>query len=330
MKTISLAMIIKNEEKNLPNALNSVKNEVDEIIIVDSGSTDKSIEIAKSFGAKIIETTWNNSFSELRNLALKNSTKDWILYLDADEILTTKNLKSFIPKNDKIGALKCQVIGNHLQPNNKVEKHAMSFPRFFVNDSRLMFYGRVHEAILPSLMQCNFEVEQSEISILHSGYDCSENEMKNKALRNYELLKQDIYDNPTNSFAFYSLAQVLLVLKCYKQARRAIEMSIKLNNMTDEIKSSIYVVYARLLYFYKEFDKAIYWCNESLTLAPKQFNANMVKSECYFQLGNKLHAMAILENLLELSKTKFVSNTGYDVLLSTKQIEEIIKKVNPE
>ena len=87
MKTLSLCMITKNEEKNLSRCLDSIKDIVDEIIIVDTGSTDKTVEIAKSYGAHIYHYDWNNDFSKARNVSLQKATKDWILVLDADEVL---------------------------------------------------------------------------------------------------------------------------------------------------------------------------------------------------------------------------------------------------
>ena len=84
-QTISLCMITKNEENYLEQCLDSAKEIADEIIIVDTGSTDKTKEIAKSFGAKIVDFKWNEDFSEARNESLKHATKEWILVLDADE-----------------------------------------------------------------------------------------------------------------------------------------------------------------------------------------------------------------------------------------------------
>ena len=87
MKTLSLCMITKNEENNLSRCLDCIKEFVDEIIIVDTGSTDKTVEIAKSYGAHIYHYDWNNDFSKARNVSLQKATKDWILVLDADEVL---------------------------------------------------------------------------------------------------------------------------------------------------------------------------------------------------------------------------------------------------
>ena len=89
--TISLCMIVKDEEKFLPTCLESVKGYVDEIIIVDTGSTDRTIEIARRYNAKIYCHAWENSFSKARNYSLKYATGDWILILDADEEIERKD-----------------------------------------------------------------------------------------------------------------------------------------------------------------------------------------------------------------------------------------------
>src|SRR3989338_2535121 len=101
-QTISLCMITKNEEKYLEQCLNSVKAFVDEVVIVDTGSIDKTKEIAKRFNAKIYDFKWVDDFSAARNESLKYATKDWILVLDADEVLEEKDclkIKELI-KND--------------------------------------------------------------------------------------------------------------------------------------------------------------------------------------------------------------------------------------
>ena len=86
-QTIALCMIVKNEEKLLGKCLQSAKSLVDEIIVVDTGSTDRTMEIANEFGARVYQHAWQNSFSEARNHALNYVTSDWILQLDADEQL---------------------------------------------------------------------------------------------------------------------------------------------------------------------------------------------------------------------------------------------------
>lgn len=110
MKNLSLVMIVKNEQGNLRRCLESVKDIVDEIVIVDTGSTDKTKEIALEFGAKVFDYKWDNNFSNARNYAIKNSSGDWNLILDGDEYIPKidlANIRNFInSNNNKIGQVK--------------------------------------------------------------------------------------------------------------------------------------------------------------------------------------------------------------------------------
>ena len=105
--SISLCMIVKDEEESLPTCLNSIRDYVDEIIIVDTGSTDSTVEIAKSYNAKVYHHPWENSFSKARNYSLSYATCDWILIMDADEEIEKKDafkLRDVI-KNDDVNLI---------------------------------------------------------------------------------------------------------------------------------------------------------------------------------------------------------------------------------
>ena len=103
--TLSLCMIVKNEEKNIRRSLESIKPVVDEMIVVDTGSTDRTKDIAKELGAKVYDFQWKDSFSDARNFALSKATSDWILILDADEVISPLDheaLKQLIAKGPRI------------------------------------------------------------------------------------------------------------------------------------------------------------------------------------------------------------------------------------
>ena len=101
MVTISLCMIVKNEEENLPKCLDSLKDVVDEMIIVDTGSTDRTREIAASYGAKVFDFVWNGDFSEARNFSFSKASCDYIYSADADEELDPDNQKRFLDLKEK-------------------------------------------------------------------------------------------------------------------------------------------------------------------------------------------------------------------------------------
>jgi glycosyltransferase involved in cell wall biosynthesis len=91
--TLSLCMIAKNEEKQIARCLGSAKNFVDEIIVVDTGSNDRTVEIAKQFGAKVVSHEWKDDFSDARNVSLEHASGDWILVIDSDETISKEDLE---------------------------------------------------------------------------------------------------------------------------------------------------------------------------------------------------------------------------------------------
>ena len=106
--SITLCMIVQDEEKNLENCINSVKSQIDEIIVIDTGSKDNTVQIAKKLGAKVFNFVWDNNFSAARNFALQQAKGDWILNLDADHIFRSKSqniLKEWVKKTKHLGLL---------------------------------------------------------------------------------------------------------------------------------------------------------------------------------------------------------------------------------
>ena len=118
---ISTCLIVKNESENIGRCLDSIKNISDEIIVVDTGSTDDTVEIAKSFGARVYFYGWDNNFSNARNHALDKATGDWIIFLDADEYFgpnTQKQLRTVLERisnNKTVDAVLCKIINIDVQ-----------------------------------------------------------------------------------------------------------------------------------------------------------------------------------------------------------------------
>src|SRR5690625_3043001 len=102
MITISLCMIVKNEEDVLERCLDSVKNLVDEINIIDTGSTDRTVEIAKEYTDRVYHFEWTGKFKDARNESFRHATKDYILYLDADDVLLEEDKEKFMKVKDTL------------------------------------------------------------------------------------------------------------------------------------------------------------------------------------------------------------------------------------
>lgn len=212
--TISLCMIVKNEEKNLHRCLNSIKDMVDEIIVVDTGSTDKTVEIAKSFEAKVYHFQWTNSFSDARNESLKYATMDWILILDADDEFCKEDKEKFR-----------QLINNSLNESFLYFFETLNYcgsfpdsnnisvnlnPRLFKNNYGYTYSGAVHNQLIN--IKNKVKDVNCPIRIYHYGYLDSNIKAKDKRKRNISLLEQQLKEDPNNHYANFNLGNEYFAL----------------------------------------------------------------------------------------------------------------------
>ena len=200
-QTITAAMMVKNEEKFLPQCLDSVKDLVDEIIIVDTGSTDRTMEIAREYGAKIYEHPWQNDFSFHRNQTIEYSTSDWVLIIDADEELDPsehRTIRQAIKRRD-IEAISFVVY-------NKIQMGRVGFlnsHRMFRNGRGYKYHGIVHNQL-----DIAGKTLMSQFKVIHHGYGLSDEQMEKKGRRSEALLLKQLEENPELTFPHFNLAQI--------------------------------------------------------------------------------------------------------------------------
>lgn len=188
---LSACTITKNEAENIKKSIDSYKDYVDEIIIVDTGSVDDTVEIAKANGAKVFNFEWENDFSAAKNFALDNCTGDWVIFLDADEWFNgddAKNIKNAINNTIKSGyqAVSSKLV-NFADENEVLEVGCTT--RIFKRDKDIRFERAIHEVLFNKGINEPLESLYSElITINHSGY--MRKVLKNKAKRNKRLLER--------------------------------------------------------------------------------------------------------------------------------------------
>lgn len=330
---LSLSMIVKNEEAMLEDCLKSVKNIVDEIVIVDTGSTDGTLKIAESFGAKISHYQWNDDFAAARNEALKNCTGEWILYLDADERLeasTVQNLRLILENSsDEIGAYVCTIESPHLQLDNSTELHRGGYPRIFRNYGfpTIKFEGRVHEQIGPSIFAINKSISFSDVVINHFGYDTTRDVMEAKVKRNYQLLLKHINEEPTNSYAWFQLGQTLAQMKLFDEAEKAIRFSLEIGSLSDSVYSSACATLSQIVGGKSNFTEALLWADKSLEKAPEQVFALSLKGFALLLLNRKSEAEKIFLLAIERNKNKkSIPQTGFDIQVPENELLEGLRR----
>lgn len=330
----SLSMIVKNEEKMLEGCLESVRGLVDEIVICDTGSSDKTLEIAEKFGAKIIKSTWKNDFSEARNQSLKHCTGKWILYLDADERLSKIDIAKFrnLLQNldDNVGMLICTIESDHVNWSGEVEKHRGGYPRIFKNIGypKVHFKGRVHEQISPSLKDAGYQMISTDIVVHHLGYNQTKEIMEQKVKRNYSLLLDHVKEEPFNGYAWYQLGQTLAQMGIKDQAENAIRFSLENGELSQSVKASAAATLSQLLGNRKQFEESLYWANLSLSIAEDVLYTLNLKAYSLLYLNRfEESEQAFLEALKISEKSNSsIPNAGFDVAIPKDIILQGLEK----
>ena len=216
--TLSACMIVKNEEKLLPKCLNSIKDVVDEIIIVDTGSTDRTVEIAESYGAKVYHHPWTGNFSEARNHSLKYGTCDWLLIIDADEELEKDDVPALREalRNKECNTIFFLVLS---ELPTGISKNA---------SQRIVRRGKGrYEGIVHNQLVCEGKALVTQIRLYHCGYNLDREQMKKKHKRTESLLKQQISEDPDNVYALSNLVRIYRCQQKWDDAVRTAEDALK-------------------------------------------------------------------------------------------------------
>ncbi|WP_102264377.1 glycosyltransferase [Mesobacillus jeotgali] len=235
MKTLALIMIVKNEQKKIKRCIDSVKDFVSEIIIVDTGSTDNTRDIALEKGANVFEYEWNHNFSNARNFSISKSTCDWNLVLDADEYILSGHhlLNDFINKSDnEIGRI--NILSKYLV-NEQEQIESSYVSRVFPNNG-IFFTGRVHEQLDTDLPRVNIPVEVS-----HDGYYQTD-----KTERNLPLLLDELSVSPNDDYILYQIGKQYYLKQEYIKANSYFDLSYKKisNNVNYKNKMVIDYIYS--------------------------------------------------------------------------------------
>ena len=231
--TISACMIVRNEEELLPGCLESIRDWVNEIVIVDTGSTDKTVEIAGAYGARVFHQPWEGDFSKHRNYSLDQATGDWVLIIDADERFVADDVRHVRRAIDEQAARVIAV--NVLNVGGKFEEQVTFLPsvRLFRRELDLRYAGIVHNQLQIDPAE---PVLRLGATVRHLGYGLSPEKMAAKAERTISLLDAQLADDPDNAFALFNLAQVLLGLGVsgeQERAARVIDAASRASKLTD-------------------------------------------------------------------------------------------------
>jgi len=241
-------MIVKNEEKNIRQALSWGKGVLFEQIVVDTGSTDKTVEIAKEMGAKVYNFSWIDDFSAAKNFAIQQAKGNWIAFLDADEYFLPEDAKKLLPSleylerttNSSSLPHMIKLAWIHLDDSGKQMAVGVQY-RIFRNDPKLRYRGRIHEYLAltdgSKLYSCD---ATDTLAIFHTGYASEEFAKKKKSDRNIFMVQRELEEDPKNYMMWGYLGDSLLAAQRLEEAEEAYERATEDPNANIEIERKNY------------------------------------------------------------------------------------------
>ncbi len=264
--TISACMIVKDEEQRIETALKSIKPWVDEIVVVDTGSTDRTVEICESYGARVFHHPWQNNFAIHRNQSIAHATGDWLLIIDADEELDQKTA----PLLHKMVHAPKDIAGFLFELYNDVSAGGETFllhARMFRNHIGFRYDGKVHNRpVVPGNMaRCG-------VKLIHYGYNVDPETMAKKHKRRLDMIRKWCEEEPDNFQAHSYLAHTLLsnpetVAAAVDEAALALDLLKKQNGPTKHYPHIYYPLMNGLAILQRD-DEVLKHARDCLEISP--------------------------------------------------------------
>lgn len=318
-KTVSLCMIVKDEETYLRRCLDSVFNQVDEIIIVDTGSTDSTLCIAEEYGAKILKLSWKEDFAAARNASIEIANSEYILVLDADEYVdqdtnlqeTLKEMKDYYIIN-----FKNYMDGGYVSSHQAI--------RLFKNNIGLKYIGKIHEHLNIDDFD-NLSVKFADFIIHHEGYKKEVFSQKNKFERNLKILEKEVKSNPTG-YNLFNLGTQYKVGREYLKALEQFKKSYQLSKDQIYLPYLLYSMGDCLLQLERNRD-GIRLMKDSIELFPKYTGFYYLTGLFYENLNYFKAAEEMFEKCLELGEVEhFQSIEGVGSYFAYIKLSEVQQK----
>lgn len=308
--SISLCMIVKNEEESISRCLDSIQNLVDEIIIVDTGSTDRTKEICEKYNSKIYNYTWDESFSNARNFGLTKATKEWILFLDADEEIIFKNLtglKKLLNSTAKKIFLIPIINYYGTFPTTPKKSYLFASQRLFKNHSGFKFIGSIHEHLNIRDFNKDFINEIDiipNIEIHHYGYMDSVIKEKDKSNRNLNLLEKERDSFDYDPWIDYHIASEYYNIGRYEIALKELNLSIIRFLQNGVLPPSLlYKLKYEILINTKNYSEAKAGINKAILLYPEYVDLHFYKGIILFEEKSFQEAISVFKHCIKLGET---------------------------
>ncbi len=302
---VSLTMIVRDEEANLPACLGSARDLFDEVIVVDTGSTDRTVEVARLFGARVFDFVWVGDFAAARNAALARATGDYAFWLDADDVIEPpqrERLKALLdglkPGEEAAYVVRCACDPDRDGGGGEtVVDHVRLFPAR--EDVRWTY--RVHEQILPALRRAGVPVRWTDVTVRHTGY-ADPALRRLKLARDEAILREDLEDRPDDPFLLFNLGSIAVERKDWRAALGHLTRSLAGSAPSDSITRKLHALIARAHQRLGEPGAALAACAAGLGSDPDDAELLVRKGVLHRLLGEPAEAAACWRRVLTLRR----------------------------
>ena len=286
--TLGLAMIVRNELEHLGAWLPQAADYLDEIVIVDTGSNDGTVEWLRTLPVTLLQQPWAHDFALHRNYGLEHVTADWVLILDADERLDKAGWQALrkLLTTDRTIAYLFPVKNYHTKDDLSAYDLMRSY-RLFRNGYGIRYEGAVHNQLAPSIeracIEQGMETAEAGIAIEHFGYALDEPAMKAKQQRIYDMVKRQLEQTPGDPYYLFHLLTVCLAAGRYEEAR-ATAGRIPFGSLRPELQAPAYYKAAQAALYFDEHDRAYDWIQRALRAQPRAAFLHYLRSNILYQM----------------------------------------------
>jgi tetratricopeptide (TPR) repeat protein len=301
---VSLCMIVKNEEANLAACLDTSADLVDEIVVVDTGSIDRTKEVAGRYGARVHDFAWVDDFAAARNESLRHATAKWIFWLDADDRIDEVNrprlrdLLAALPDENIAYLMTCLGLREASPGQNSAADHV----RLFRNHPQIRWQYRVHEQILPAVERQGGRACLADVTIHHLGYQ-DPALVRGKLERNLRLLQMDHADHPPDPDVLFNLGRTLLRLEMVTEAIPVLRQAVAALNPALVITPIAYALLVEALARLGQHAAALELCLEGRARCPNDHELLRGEAMMRLSLGDMVGGEVCLVRLLERDPT---------------------------
>jgi tetratricopeptide (TPR) repeat protein len=312
MTKLSLSIIVKNEEIALPKCLHSVKDVVDEMVVLDTGSSDRTVEIARQLGAKVYHYEWCNDFSAARNEALKYVEGEWVLVLDADEILTPQIVPLI---KDAIDREQNLVVNSIRQEVGAAQSPYSLVSRLFRNHPKVKFSRPYHSIIDDSVIELRKKephwqiVDLSPVAILHYGYQAAAIASGNKYARAKEAMEGFYANHPNDPYVCSKLGALYLQIGQFNDGMKLLKKGLKSNKAEPSVLFELYYSLGNAYTRQQDYEKAA----SNYQKAIAQPILPQLKLGGYNNLGNLLLEVGELQLAKQVYETTIQIDPSFTV-----------------